>query len=49
MDYAWLALTAYLSSKGRSLFKMRTYYFFITCINITLILYGFYLLGTNIT
>ena len=49
MDYAWLALTAYLSSKGRSLFKMRTYYFFITCINITLVLYGFYLLGTNIT
>ena len=44
MDYAWLALTAYLSSKGRSLFKMRTYYFFITCINIILILYGFYLL-----
>lgn len=49
MDYAWLALTAYLSSKGRSLFRIRTYCFFITCINIMLILYGFYLLGTNIT
>jgi threonine/homoserine/homoserine lactone efflux protein len=49
MDYAWLALSAYLSSKGRSLFKGRTYYFFITCINITLILYGFYLLGKIVT
>ena len=48
MDYAWLAVTAYLSSKGRSLFEVRTYYFFITCINIMLILYGFYLLGINI-
>ena len=49
MDYAWLALTAYLISKGRSIFKMRSYYFFIICINIIIISYGFYLLGTTIT
>ena len=49
MDYAWLALTAYLISKGRSIFKLRSYYVFIICINVILISYGFYILGTNIT
>src|SRR5919108_382482 len=32
MDYVWLALTAYLISKGQSILKIRFYYFFIICI-----------------
>ena len=48
MDYAWLALTAYLISKGWSIVKMRSYHFFMICINIILISYGFYFLVTNI-
>jgi threonine/homoserine/homoserine lactone efflux protein len=48
MDYAWLALTAYLISKGWSIVKMRSYHLFMVCINIVLISYGFYFLVTNI-
>jgi threonine/homoserine/homoserine lactone efflux protein len=48
MDYAWLALTAYLISKGWSIVKKRSYHFFMICINIILISYGFYFLLTNI-
>ena len=48
MDYAWLALTAYLISKGWSIVKMRSYHLFMVCINIILISYGFYFLVTNI-
>ncbi|HYY50047.1 MAG TPA: hypothetical protein VE643_04180, partial [Nitrososphaeraceae archaeon] len=48
MDYAWLALTAYLISKGWSIVKMRSYQLFMVCINIVLISYGFYFLVTNI-
>jgi threonine/homoserine/homoserine lactone efflux protein len=48
MDYAWLAITAYLISKGRSIFKMRFYNFFIACLSVILTIYGFYLSMTNI-
>jgi threonine/homoserine/homoserine lactone efflux protein len=48
MDYAWLALTAYLFSKGWSIVKMRSYHLFMICINIILVSYGFYFLVTNI-
>ena len=48
MDYAWLALTAYLISKGWSIVKMRSYHLFMVCINIVLISFGFYFLVTNI-
>jgi threonine/homoserine/homoserine lactone efflux protein len=48
MDYVWLTITAYLISKGQLIFKRRFYYFFIICISIILISYGFYLLVTNI-
>jgi threonine/homoserine/homoserine lactone efflux protein len=48
MDYVWLVVTAYSISKGQSLFKIKFYYFFIICISIILISYGFYLLVTNI-
>ena len=48
MDYVWLALTAYLISKGHSIFKIRFYHFFIICISIILVSYGLYLLATNI-
>jgi threonine/homoserine/homoserine lactone efflux protein len=48
MDYAWLALTAYLISKGWSIVKMRSYHLFMVCINIVLVSYGFYFLVTNI-
>ena len=48
MDYAWLALTAYLISKGWSIVKMRSYHLFMICINIILVSYGFYFLVTNI-
>jgi threonine/homoserine/homoserine lactone efflux protein len=48
MDYVWLALTAYLISKGKSIFKIRLYYFFIICTSIALVSYGLYLLVTNI-
>ena len=48
MDYAWLALTAYLISKGWSIVKMKSYYFFMICINILLVSYGIYFLVTNI-
>jgi threonine/homoserine/homoserine lactone efflux protein len=48
MDYVWLVVTAYSISKGQSLFKIKFYYFFIICISIILISYGFYLLMTNI-
>jgi threonine/homoserine/homoserine lactone efflux protein len=48
MDYAWLALSAYLISKGWSIVKMRSYHLFMICINIILISYGFYFLVTNI-
>lgn len=48
MDYVWLALTAYLISKGQSIFKMRFYYFFTISISIILVSYGFFLLVTNI-
>ena len=48
MDYAWLAVTAYLISKGWSIVKMRSYRLFVICINIILISYGFYFLVTNI-
>ena len=48
MDYAWLALTAYLISKGWPIVKMRSYHLFMICINIILVSYGFYFLVTNI-
>ena len=48
MDYVWLTITAYLISKGQLIFKIRFYYFFIICVSIILISYGFYLLVTNI-
>jgi len=48
MDYACLALTAYLFSKVWSIVKMRSYHLFMVCINIVLISYGYYFLVTNI-
>src|SRR5919202_1225214 len=48
MDYAWLAVAAYLFSKGWSIVKMRSYHLFMICINIILVSYGFYFLVTNI-
>jgi threonine/homoserine/homoserine lactone efflux protein len=48
MDYVWLALTAYLISKGQSIFNIRFYHFFIICISIILVSYGLYLIVTNI-
>lgn len=49
MDYVWLAITAYLISKGQSILKQRFYYYFIICINFILVSYGLYLLVVNIS
>ena len=49
MDYVWLAITAYLISKGQSILKLRFYYYFIICISFILVSYGVYLLIVNIS
>jgi threonine/homoserine/homoserine lactone efflux protein len=49
MDYVWLAITAYLISKGQSILKLRFYYYFIICISFVLVSYGVYLLIVNIS
>ena len=48
MDYTWLAVTAYLVSKGRSILKERLYQYFLLSVNFILASYGFYLIVENI-
>ena len=48
MDYAWLAVTAYLVSKGRLILKEMLYQYFILSVSFILTSYGFYLILENI-
>lgn len=48
MDYAWLAITAYLISKGRTIIRGRLYRYFLLLISILLAFYGLYLVVGNI-
>lgn len=48
MDYAWLAFTAYLSSKGRLILKERLYQYFLLSVSFMLAFYGSYLILENI-
>lgn len=48
MDFAWLVVTAYLISKGRSILKERFYNIFLLSISSLLASYGFYLIVGNI-
>ena len=48
IDYAWLAVTAYLASKGSSILKERLYQYFLLPVSFTLASYGFYLIVENI-
>lgn len=48
MDYTWLAVTAYLVSKGRSILKERLYQYFLLSVSFVLASYGFYLIVENI-
>ena len=48
MDYAWLSVTAYLMSKGRSILKERLYQYFLLSISIVLASYGLYLVVEKI-
>ena len=48
MDYAWLAITAYLISKGRTIIRERLYSFLLLSISFILASYGLYLLVGNI-
>ncbi|MDQ3838333.1 MAG: LysE family translocator [Thermoproteota archaeon] len=44
MDYAWLSVTAYLISKGKSIIKDKLYRYFLLSISIILASYGFYII-----
>jgi threonine/homoserine/homoserine lactone efflux protein len=48
MDYAWLAITAYLISKGRNIIRARLYHFLLFSISFLLAFYGLYLVVGNI-
>ena len=48
MDYAWLAVTAYLASKGRLILKERLYQYFLLSVSFMLAFYGSYLIVENI-
>jgi threonine/homoserine/homoserine lactone efflux protein len=48
MDYAWLAITAYLISKGRTIIRERLYSFFLLSVSFLLAFYGLYLVVENI-
>lgn len=48
MDYAWLAITAYLISKGRTIIRERLYRFLLFSISFLLAFYGLYLVVGNI-
>ena len=48
MDYAWLAVTAYLASKGRLILKERFYQYFLLSVSFMLAFYGSYLIVENI-
>lgn len=48
MDYAWLAVTAYLASKGRPILKERFYQYFLLSVSFMLAFYGSYLIVENI-
>jgi threonine/homoserine/homoserine lactone efflux protein len=48
MDYAWLSVTAYLVSKGRTLLKGSLYNLFLLSISFILIFYGLWLVLENI-
>jgi threonine/homoserine/homoserine lactone efflux protein len=48
MDYAWLAVTAYLASKGRLILTERLYQYFLLSVNFILASYGFYLIVESI-
>lgn len=49
MDYAWLILTSYLIFKGVSIIDKRYYYFLLVSLNITLTVYGVYMLVSSVT
>jgi threonine/homoserine/homoserine lactone efflux protein len=48
MDYAWLSITAYLISKGKSIIKDRLYQYFLLSISFILACYGLYLIVEKI-
>ncbi|HXV47134.1 MAG TPA: LysE family transporter [Nitrososphaera sp.] len=48
MDYAWLAGTAYLASKGSSVIKSRYYPLLLLCLAAVLLYYGLYFTLTGI-
>jgi threonine/homoserine/homoserine lactone efflux protein len=48
MDFAWLAITAYLISKGRIIIRERLYRFLLFSISFLLAFYGLYLVVGNI-
>ena len=48
MDYAWLGVTAYMISKGRSILKTKLYNLLLFSVSIVLTSYGLYLLVANI-
>jgi threonine/homoserine/homoserine lactone efflux protein len=48
MDYAWLAITAYLISKDRTIIRERLYSFLLLSISFILASYGSYLVVGNI-
>ena len=48
MDYAWLAITAYLISKGRIIIREKLYRFLLFSISFLLAFYGLYLVVGNI-
>ena len=48
MDYAWLAVTAYLASKSRLILKERLYRYFLLSVSFMLAFYGSYLIVENI-
>jgi len=48
MDYAWLGVTSYMISKGRSILKTKLYNLLLFSVSIVLTSYGLYLLVANI-
>lgn len=48
MDYAWLGVTSYMISKGRSILKTKLYNLLLFSVSIVLTSYGLYLLVVNI-
>ena len=48
MDYAWMATTAYLISKGRTIIRKRLYRFLLFSISFLLAFYGLYIVVGNI-